>query len=524
MPEPLDILMGMPPAELLALEQMGGTPSLPPDAIDRALRLQGYRTGRPTPPPAPDYSALAGLIAPQVGVATSPPDQPNLSAGDLSAYKRKDPVTWQNLKSMGLSDVEAAGRIAENHGMDPPVGYEGAPPQANFGQAGEDVILALRNAGHYLATGESGYFTRGAGQPQPPVGTPGSAMPGSDPALPGAAPAAASGPGLMALIQQRMREEAVRAGAAGAPPGAAPPAGAPSAAGIPLPPAMPGAGPAAPAGPPGTAPDPIATGAAAAQQAAAASGAQQAQTADPLAGLPEPLRSALAEYQSIAKELKQQDENAKWMALAKAGFAMAGSRNPSFFGALGEGGMAGLQAYEQQQAAEAASRLQGVGMDMEVAKLLAQRDQDAATAEQKAEEAALNRELVMARIGSLNRGNRGGGGGAGGAKPITQYQYAGMVQREYDNLLNSPLGMRPEYRQNPELLREMAVENVNSYLATTGGAAAGGGSGGTSLQAVAGAAPEDLGAPDQYNEGDVVQSENGSMWVVMDGQYQPYEQ
>ena len=467
MPEPLDILLSMPPAELLALEQMGGTPSLPPDAIDRALKMQGYRTGRrPSAQGAAAGSAIpmdpgiAGLLGQIYGGATAPP-KPREGPGP----QPNDPL------------------------------FEFLPPETIMAGVQRQVEQGTPASALPGDMAQTGGFNMPPGPVEPPM----------------------KPPGLMALsmpaIQQRMLMEAARAGRGG-----------PGAGGVPMPPAMPGGAPAAPAGPPGTAPDPIATGAAAAQQAAAASGAQQAQTADPLAGLPEPLASALREYQSIAKELKQQDENAKWMALAKAGFAMAGSRNPSFFGALGEGGMAGLQAYEQQQAAEAASRLQGVGMDMEVAKLLAQRDQDAATAEQKAEEAALNRELVMARIGSLNRGNRGGGGGAGGAKPITQYQYAGMVQREYDNLLNSPLGMRPEYRQNPELLREMAVENVNSYLATTGGAAAGGGSGGTSLQAVAGAAPEDLGAPDQYNEGDVVQSENGSMWVVMDGQYQPYEQ
>lgn len=494
MPEPLDILLSMPPAELLALEQMGGTPSLPPDAIDRALRMQGYRTGRR---PSAQGSAGAAAISMDPGLSGL---LGQIYGGMTNEEDFSIPGAPPEPRLPGKMRPEGAAGGAPSAPMPPgPEPWTGAPL---FEFLPPETIMA-------------------GVQRQVEQGTPASALPGDMAQTggfnmpPGPVEPPMKPPGLMALsmpaIQQRMLMEAARAGRGG-----------PGAGGVPMPPAMPGGAPAAPAGPPGTAPDPIATGAAAAQQAAAASGAQQAQTADPLAGLPEPLASALREYQSIAKDLKQQDENAKWMALAKAGFAMAGSRNPSFFGALGEGGMAGLQAYEQQQAAEAARRLQGVGMDMDVAKLLMQQETAQAEALRQAEKDELERRYTEARIGAIQRSGRGGG--SSGPKPITQYQYAGMVQKEYDNLLNSPLALDPMYLENPELLRQKAIENVNSYLSTTGGAAAGGGSGGTSLQAVAGAAPEDLGAPDQYNEGDVVQSENGSMWVVMDGQYQPYEQ
>lgn len=519
MPEPLDLLMSMAPAELLALEQMGGTPNLPPDAIDRALRMQGYRTGqRPGQKRAagaaiPMDPGLAGLVQQIYGgienemMIPPPPDYvPPAPYYDIPEAPPPPAPPSGQLRPEGLRGGRAPAAPEPPPPPAPPrdprmVGrnpiFEFLPPETIMAGVERQVqqgTPASALPGDLAQTG-------GFNVPPPPMAPP--EKPGA-PVYTGPPAPPEKPPGLVSLM--------------------APPMG-----GVPAPAGMPGspAPTAPPVGPPGTAPDPIATGAAAAQQAAAASATQQAQTADPFAGLPEPLANALREYQAIAADLRKQDESAKWMALAKAGFAMAGSRSPSFFGALGEGGMAGLEAYEAAQAAEAQRRMQAAGMDMTVGNTLMNREAALAAAARQAEQDALEAEYKRARIGSLNRSNRGGGGGSTGQQGITQSQYLTMVQREADNLMNSAATYQ-KYRADPEAARRDAMANVDAYLSESGitvrGMGGGGGGGGPqTLSAVAGAAPEDLGAPDQYNEGDVVQAENGSMWVVLDGQYQPYE-
>jgi len=77
----------------------------------------------------------------------------------------------------------------------------------------------------------------------------------------------------------------------------------------------------------------------------------------------------------------------KWLALAKAGFAMAASRNPSFFGAAGEGGLAGLSDYLK-------SRQEGLANRYSAAQLQqAQQSHAAEIANQKAERAFQEKEF-----------------------------------------------------------------------------------------------------------------------------------
>jgi hypothetical protein len=58
----------------------------------------------------------------------------------------------------------------------------------------------------------------------------------------------------------------------------------------------------------------------------------------------------------------QSDSSIRSNAIAKAGFAMAASRNPYFFGALGEGGTAGLEDYEKAKQEQLMNRVRGVGL------------------------------------------------------------------------------------------------------------------------------------------------------------------
>lgn len=60
---------------------------------------------------------------------------------------------------------------------------------------------------------------------------------------------------------------------------------------------------------------------------------------------PDAMQAILAELQGGIQSKDDMRNNA----IARAGFAMAASRNPYFFGALGEGGLAGLDAYEKSK-------------------------------------------------------------------------------------------------------------------------------------------------------------------------------
>lgn len=57
--------------------------------------------------------------------------------------------------------------------------------------------------------------------------------------------------------------------------------------------------------------------------------------------------SELQEIREIYKNLRQPQKDPRWGALAKMGFTMAASRNPSFLGSLGEGGVEGLEEYNR---------------------------------------------------------------------------------------------------------------------------------------------------------------------------------
>lgn len=58
----------------------------------------------------------------------------------------------------------------------------------------------------------------------------------------------------------------------------------------------------------------------------------------------------------------QSDDSIRSNAIAKAGFAMASSKNPYFFGALGEGGTAGLEDYEKSKQEQLMNQVRGVGL------------------------------------------------------------------------------------------------------------------------------------------------------------------
>ncbi len=58
----------------------------------------------------------------------------------------------------------------------------------------------------------------------------------------------------------------------------------------------------------------------------------------------------------------QSDSSIRSNAIAKAGFSMAASRNPYFFGALGEGGNAGLEDYEKSKQEQLMNQVRAVGL------------------------------------------------------------------------------------------------------------------------------------------------------------------
>lgn len=403
MPEPLDIIRDLPEGELQALIMQGGTPELPPALLQQELaKKQGAQSQRREP------RTLDELL---------PPLNAPLSALVESLY---GPLTERpEAPPSRQAQVEAA--------------------QAPwFEPASQDAILAGVN--RMMAQG-----------------TPGSAMPedmaqtGPTPApmLPQAPPG--KPPGMMGLsmpaIQQQMLMEAARR---------------------PQSPAVAAAGGAggqqAPAG--GGVAAPILQGAQAAQQAAAAASAAQAQTAppDPYAGMPPALAAALKEYTTISADLKKQDDTAKWLALAKAGFAMAGS-NKGFFGALGDAGLSGLDAYQAAMSQDAANRMKAAGMDLDVAKMTQDWESGQAAAARQREQDIIDAEYKRARIGALNRSNRGGGGQTQ-QQGITQAQYLSMIQRAANDLANSVHGTK--YITDPAALQADAVAQVDSYLQRTG--------------------------------------------------------
>lgn len=438
------------PGELESLLALGAGPDLPPEVIEQMLVERGVRSPRRAPrdpgPLIPLDTPLADLVrglyenAEDAALVPGPPGAPPM-APYYEVPSAPAPVSPPSgsLRAEGLRGAPQGAPPAPSPGAAPPSEpwlqqfITPASPQAMLG--GINRMMAQ--------------------------GTPGSAMPGdmaqtggfNMPPGPVEPPMKPGGFGMDA-IRQRMMLEAARQGQQGA--GAPPPglAGVAGAAGAPVP------------GAPPQPLDPIAKGAQAAQQAAAAGSAAQAQSApaDPYAHLPPALAAALREYSAISADLKKQDESAKWMALAKAGFAMAGS-NKGFLGALGDGGMAGLSAYEQAMQADAANRMRAAGMDLDVAKMTTGWEADQAAALRQAEKDELDRQYTLARIGSLNRSGRGAAGGAGAQNGITQAQYLSQLRAEEDAIRNSgPAAMR----LTPAEVTKMATESLNAKLAAAG--------------------------------------------------------
>lgn len=80
--------------------------------------------------------------------------------------------------------------------------------------------------------------------------------------------------------------------------------------------------------------------------------------------------------QALLQEIQgsiQSPEDMRRMAIAKAGFAMAASRNPYFFGALGEGAGAGLDAYEKSKQDALMNRVRAANMQQDEAKFAEQK-------------------------------------------------------------------------------------------------------------------------------------------------------
>lgn len=496
------------PGELEALLALGEGPDLPPEVIEQMLVERGVRSPRRAPrdpgPLIPLDAPLSALVAGLYEDATSPgvPPAPGAPPAPPSGPMRPE----------GLRG--GAAPPAPSAMVEPPAGepwLRMLPSEQILAGANRMMIQGTPGSAAPGDLAQVGGFTMPPGPVPPPEKPPGSVYTGP-PAPPGK-------PSMLSIpaIRQRMLMEA--AGGPQTPLGAV---------AAPLPAAAPGSAAAAAAaaqGVPVPPPDPIAKGAQAAQQAAATGAAQQAQT-DPFAGLPPALAAALREYTAIAADLKKQDDAARWMALAKAGFAMAGS-NKGFLGALGEGGMAGLEAFQAAQQDEAQRRMQAAGMDLDVAKLTNQWQVDQAAAEREAAKEELNARLIEARIGSLNRGNRGGSG-TPAQQGITPGQYLTMVQREADNLRNNPAWSRGKTDAEIEAAAESAVQGRLQRLGVEVRGAAGGGggapaaTGSTPLQSAA-QVPEDVMAI-AAQDGDVIQSDDGSVWIYEDGEYAPYSE
>lgn len=78
----------------------------------------------------------------------------------------------------------------------------------------------------------------------------------------------------------------------------------------------------------------------------------------------------------LLKEIQggiQSPEESRRMAIARAGFAMAGSRNPYFFGALGEGATAGLDAYEKSRQEALLNRVRSANLQQDENKFAEQK-------------------------------------------------------------------------------------------------------------------------------------------------------
>lgn len=103
--------------------------------------------------------------------------------------------------------------------------------------------------------------------------------------------------------------------------------------------------------------------------AAAAAGPEAAGVAEAEGAMSPELRQATQDYLKLVNADGDTDERDRYLSLAKAGFAMASSGSPYLLQAVGQGGNAGIDAYQAARARAAERRLRGAQGTLEVAKI-----------------------------------------------------------------------------------------------------------------------------------------------------------
>ena len=103
--------------------------------------------------------------------------------------------------------------------------------------------------------------------------------------------------------------------------------------------------------------------------AAAEAGADGAAVAEAEGTMSPALKRATDDYLKLINAQENTDDQDKFLSLAKAGFAMASSGSPYLLQAVGQGGNAGIDAYQAARAKAAERRLRGAQGTLEVAKI-----------------------------------------------------------------------------------------------------------------------------------------------------------
>jgi ribosomal protein L12E/L44/L45/RPP1/RPP2 len=118
----------------------------------------------------------------------------------------------------------------------------------------------------------------------------------------------------------------------------------------------------------------------------------------PGAAAPSPVQGLI---DSLLKSSEVSDED-KWLALARGGFGAAASGSPTFFGAIGAGGNAGLSAYEEARKRALASKAQAAGLTLsEIGRVEQERsnkERERLSGRQIDETALSRRDALAARI------------------------------------------------------------------------------------------------------------------------------
>lgn len=103
--------------------------------------------------------------------------------------------------------------------------------------------------------------------------------------------------------------------------------------------------------------------------AAAASGPDAAGVAEMEGAMSPALKQATDDYLKLLNAQENTDDQDKFLSLAKAGFTMAASGSPYLLQAVGQGGNAGIDAYQAARAKAAERRLRSASGTLDVAKI-----------------------------------------------------------------------------------------------------------------------------------------------------------